>query len=54
MKHIIKECILEYQLTYKGERLFGASVLKAFIESIVLAVSCFIDLIRPYDYKDIF
>lgn len=54
MKHIIKECILEYQLTYFGERLFEASIPRAFIKSIKESIKCFIDLIKPYSEKDLF
>ena len=54
MKHIIQECVLECQLTYSGERLWGASVLKAVIKSIKGAIKCFRCLIKPYDKKDIF
>ena len=54
MKHIIQECILEYKLTYAGERLFGVSIQKAFIKSIIGFVKCFIDLIKPHTHEDIF
>ena len=54
MKHIIQECILEYRLTYTGERLFGISIPKAFIKSIRGFVECFIDLIKPHTHEDIF
>ena len=54
MNHIIQESILEYKLTYSGERLFGASIPRAFIKSIKESVKCFIDLIKPHDYEDIF
>ena len=54
MNHIIQESILEYKLTYLGERLFGASIPRAFIKSIKESVKCFIDLIKPHDYEDIF
>lgn len=54
MNHIIQESILEYKLTYSGERLFGASIPRAFIKSIKESVKCFIDLISPHDYEDIF
>lgn len=54
MKHIIQECILEYKLTYSGERLWGASVLKAVIKSIKESAKCFIALIKPHGYEDIF
>lgn len=54
MKHIISECILEYQLTYSSERLFGASILRAVIKSIKEMVKCFIYLIKPSSTKDIF
>ena len=33
MNHIIQESILEYKLTYSVERLFGASIPRAFIKS---------------------
>ena len=54
MNLIIQESILEYKLTYSGERLFGASIPRAFIKSIKESVKCFIDLIKPHDYEDIF
>lgn len=54
MKHIIQECILEYKLTYAGEILSGVSIPKAFIKSIRGFVECFIDLIKPHTYEDIF
>ena len=54
MRHIMQECILEYQLTYSGERLYGTSIPKALFESIKESIKCFIDLIKPYDKKDIF
>ena len=54
MNHIIQESILEYKLTYSGERLFGASIPRAFIKSIKESVKCFIDLIKPHNYEDIF
>lgn len=54
MNHIIQEGILEYKLTYLRERLFGASIPRAFIKSIKESVKCFIDLIKPHDYEDIF
>lgn len=54
MKHIIQECILEFRLTYSGERLFGVSALRALIKSMHKSVECFIDLIKPRRYEDIF
>lgn len=54
MTHIIQECILEYKLTYSGERLFGASIPRAFIKSIKESAKCFIDLIKPHSYENIF
>lgn len=54
MKHIIQECILEYKLTYSVERLFGASIPRALIKSIRESAKCFIDLIKPHTYEDIF
>ncbi len=54
MKHIIRECILEYQLTYFGERLFEASIPRAFIKSVKESIKCLIDLIKPYSNKVIF
>lgn len=54
MNHIIKESILEYKLTYFGERLFGASIPRAFIKSIKGSVKCFIELIKPHNYEDDF
>ena len=54
MKHIIRECILEYQLTYMGERLFGASIPRAFMKAMREAIRCLIDLIKPYNSKDTF
>ena len=54
MNHIIQESILEYKLTYSGERLFGASIPRAFIKSIKESVKCFIDLIKPHSYEDMF
>ena len=54
MNHIIQESILEYKLTYSGERLFGVSIPRAFIKSIKESVKCFIDLIKPHNYEDIF
>lgn len=52
MKHIIAECVLEYKLTYRGERLFGASILDAVIESIKETIKCFIELIKSNQTKD--
>ena len=49
MKHILQECLLEFQLTYSGERLFGASIPKAVWKSIKESVKCFVDLIKPSD-----
>ena len=54
MKHIIQESILEYKLTYSGERLFRASIPRAFIKSIRKSLECFIDLIKPHTHEDIF
>ena len=54
MNHIIQESILEYKLTYSGERLFGASIPRAFVKSIKESVKCFIELIKPHNYEDIF
>ena len=54
MNHIIQESILEYKLTYSGERLFGASIPRAFIKSIKESVKCFIELIKPHSYEDMF
>ena len=54
MKHIIQECILEYKLTYSGERLLGANIPRAFIKSIHKSAKCFIDLIKPHTHEDIF
>lgn len=54
MKHIIQECILEYKLTYLGERLFGVSIPKAFIKSIRGFTKCFLDLIKPDTHENIF
>lgn len=51
--HIIRECILEYQLTYMGERLFGSSIIKSHIRSFTEMMKCFMDLITPskeYDF----
>lgn len=53
MKYIIQECILEYKLTYLGERLFGVSIPRAFIKSIHKSAKCFIDLIKPHTHEDI-
>lgn len=49
--HLLKEMLLEFELTYQGERLFGKSVLKSVIKSIAETTKCFVDLIRPSDYK---
>lgn len=54
MKYIIQECILEYKLTYSGERLFGASIPRAFMKSIKESSKCLIDLIKPHRYENIF
>lgn len=54
MKYIIQECILEYKLTYSGERLFGVSIPRAFIKLIHKSAKCFIDLIKPHTHEDIF
>ena len=54
MKHIIQECILEFKLTYSGERLFGANITRTFIKSIHKTVKCFVDLIKPHRHEDIF
>ena len=51
--HIIKECILEYRLTYMGERLFGNSVIKSHIKALKEMIKCFIDLITPTKDIDI-
>lgn len=53
MKHILKETVLEFQLTYFGERLFGASALLAIIRSLKLSAKCFADLLTPCN-EDIF
>ena len=53
MNHIIQESILEYKLTYSGERLFGVSIPRAFIKSIKESAKCVIDLIKPYTCEDI-
>lgn len=47
MKHILKETVLEFQITYFGERLFDASVLMAIIKSLKLSARCFVDLLTP-------
>lgn len=47
MKHILKETLLEFKLTYFGERLFGASVLKSILKSLKLSAKCFVDLLTP-------
>ena len=47
MKHILKETVLEFQLTYFGERLFGASVFMAILKSLKLSEKCFADLLTP-------
>lgn len=54
MKHIIKECILEYKLSYSGERLFGVSIPKAIIKLIHKSAKCFIELIKPHSYENTF
>lgn len=54
MKHILAECLLEFQLTYSGERLFGASVPNAILKSIKETAKCFVALIKPYEQEDIF
>lgn len=54
MNHIIQESILEYKLTYSGERLFGVSIPRAFIKSIKGSVKCFIELIKPHNHEDDF
>lgn len=54
MNHIIQESILEYKATYSVERLFGASIPRAFIKSIKESVKCFIKLIKPHNYEYIF
>lgn len=51
--HIIRECILEYRLTYMGERLFGSSVIKSHIKALKEMIKCFIDLITPTKDIDI-
>lgn len=51
--HTIKECILEYRLTYMGERLDGISVIKSHIKSLREMTKCFIDLITPTKDIDI-
>jgi len=51
--NIIRECILEYRLTYMGERLFGNSVIKSHIKSLKEMTKCFIDLITPTKDIDI-
>lgn len=51
--HIIRECILEYRLTYMGERLFGNSVIKSHQKSINAMAKCFIYLITPTKDIDI-
>lgn len=51
--HIIRECILEYRLTYMGERLFGNSVIKSHQKSIKAMAKCFIYLITPTKDIDI-
>lgn len=43
--HIIRECILEYRITYMGERFLGNSVIKSHIKSLKEMTKCFIDLI---------
>ena len=53
MKHILRECFLDFQLTYSGERLFGASILKATWKSVKESIKCFVDLIKPCN-EDIF
>lgn len=51
--HIIRECVLEYRLTYMAERLFGNSFVKSHIKSIKTMGKCFIALVTPTKDSDI-
>lgn len=53
---IVRECILEFKLTYYGERLFGETVLKSIIKSFRKTVKCFTVLMktRNVDFENYF
>lgn len=55
---IIKESLLEFKLTYFGERLFGNTIFKSICKSFREMAKCFIDLIKSKfqktDFKNIF
>lgn len=47
----IKECILEFKITYFGERLFNQSIVVSVYKSIKAMVKCFMDLLRPTEIE---
>ena len=47
----IKESILEFKLTYIGERLFNESLIKSIYKSTKAMIKCFIILLKPNDIK---
>lgn len=47
----IKESILEFKLTYMGERLFNESLIKSIYKSTKAMIKCFIILLKPNDIK---
>lgn len=47
----IKESILEFKLTYMGERLFNESLIKSIYKSTKAMIKCFVYLLKPSDIE---
>ena len=47
----IKESILEFKLTYIGERLFNESLIKSIYKSTKSMIKCFVILLKPNDIE---
>ena len=50
----IQESVLEFKLTYKTERLFNSTMLKAIYKSFIAMIKCLIYLIKPHKTYNIF
>lgn len=51
---ILKESVLEFKLTYMGERLFINSRIMAVRKAFKAMTKCFIELLKPSNVMDIF
>lgn len=50
----VQESILEFKLTYFGERLFNSSVSKSIYKSFIAMIKCFIVLTKPHKTDNLF